>query len=302
MKYCYIFLTVLLLTGCVDYYADTYRVYYHSGEATSGQPPSDSKKYANGDSVTLLGRGTLEKNDYIFLGWQYDSHYNYTDVILSPGNHITMQYTDINLFPIWDDGLDGPFEFKIENNEAEITGYTGSVGYGAWSVVIPETLQGKPVTRISNGVFNNLSISEVVLQKNLKHIGIGSFSDNDIAIIVIPPSVKTIGVNAFSNNSLRRITFSAGTNLQEISPYAFAFNELTTVIIPDGITTIGVGAFHKNALSQITIGANVTIEDDTAFGVDGASFRAFYSIEKKAGLYIYAEDDNWRYFLDTNIK
>ncbi len=295
MKYVYIFLAVFVLTGCVEYQEDTYRVYYHSGEATSGQPPSDSQKYYHGDSVTLLGRGTLEKNDYNFLGWRYDSHYDYTNTILSPGNDITIQWTDINLFPIWDDSLDGPFEFKIENNEAVITGYTGS-GYGALSVVIPATLQGKPVTGIGNSVFSNLSISEVFLQKNVKHIGIGAFAYNNITGIVFPPSVETIGVNAFRNNSLKRVTFSAETNLQGIAPYAFAFNELTTITIPDDITTIGVGAFHENELSQITIGANVTIEDDTAFGVNGSSFRGFYDIEKKAGLYIYAGDDTWDYF------
>ncbi len=297
MKYCYIFLAVLLLTGCVEYYQDTYRVYYHSGEATSGQPPSDSEKYHSGDSVMLLGRGTLEKNDYNFLGWRYDSQYDYTNTILSPGNQITMQWMDINLYPIWDDGLDGPFEFKIENNEAKITGYTG-FRYGAGSVVIPETLQGKPVTSIGNSVFDNVSISEVVLQKNLKHIGIGTFAYNDITLVVIPSSVETIGINAFSNNSLKKITFSAETNLQSISSYAFAFNELMTITIPDSITTIGIGAFHENDLSQITIGAGVTIEDDTAFGTNGSSFRAVYDIEKKAGLYIYAGNDTWSYFSD----
>jgi hypothetical protein len=272
-------------------------VYYHSGDATSGLPPSDSQTYEANESALILDSGTLEKNDFAFLGWRYEYEYKYyydINNILSPGNYITVQWDDINLYPIWDDGLSGHFKFNIENNEALITAYTGE--YNPWDITIPETLQGKPVTAIGINVFSNLAISEINFSKNLKHIGIGAFASNNFTFVVIPSSIETIGANAFRKDNLKKITFGAETSLSEIAPYAFASNGLTDIVIPDAITVIGAGAFYENELNQITIGADAAIEDDTAFGVNGASFRALYNIEKKAGLYIYAGNNTWKYY------
>jgi hypothetical protein len=292
MKYIYILLTVFALTGCI-YEDTTYGVYYHNTGAASGEAPTDSKIYTTGEAITLLGSGTLENGDNAFLGWQYDWAYSYDNAILIPGNKITMQYEDINLFPVWDDGLNMPFIFKIENGEAVISGFTE---YNVSLVAIPATLQGKPVTTIDNSAFSNLSISKVALQKNLKHIGFGAFAFNDITFISLPSSVETIGVNAFAHNALNKVIFAAEIGLREIPSYAFADNELIDIIIPSGVTTIGEGAFDANELNQITIGAGVTIEDDTSLGVNGASFRALYDIEKKAGLYVYTGDGIWKQY------
>lgn len=291
MKYVSILLVLVILAGCViERRHDTYRVYYHSGNAVSGTPPSDSKEYTSGEAVTLLGRGTLENNDYTFLGWEY--YYN----TLYPGDYITMRYEDINLYPVWDDGLDGPFIFEIESNEAVITAYT-EYSYSGSTVIIPETLQGKSVTAIGNNAFSNVSVSGVTLPRNLKRIGIGAFSNNNITSLNIPSSVETIGVNAFRNNELRRIVFIPETALSEIAPYTFAYNSLTNITIPESISVIGTGAFHANELTEITIGTGVVIQDDTAMGVNGASFHTLYNTKEQAGgLYVYAGNDVWSYY------
>jgi len=280
MKNSFLLLAVFLFLGCP---AQTYRVYYHGGGSTEGNPPVDSNEYYTGGRAVVLGQGTLTKNDFVFLGWRdYDQ-------IFYEGDIIIVNYDDVNLYAVWDDdSADAPFSYKIVNGEAVITRYNEQNNF---SIIIPETLQNKPVTAIDDNVFSNLSISRINLPKNLKKIGVGSFSSNDISQLTIPDTLEYIGLGAFRNNKLKRITF--GTGISAIEPYTFSNNKLTDIIIPDNIVSIGIGAFDGNNINMIKIGAEVDIKNDASLGAYGATFRTYYNLEKRAGLYIYNSNDGW---------
>jgi len=281
MKYPFLLLAVFLFLGC-SYKETEYHVYYHSDSSTSGSPPKDSKNYTYGDSAIILGNGNLKKDDYTFLGWRHDNR------IYFAGDYITIQFDDVNLYAVWDDGLDTPFTFKVENGEVTITRYNER---NSRSVIIPDTLQSKPVTAIDDNVFSNSSISDIRLPKNLKYIGIGAFASNNIANLIISDTVERIGLGAFRNNSLRKITL--GTGASAIQPYTFDNNQLKDITIPANIVSIGTGAFHQNDIELIKIGAGVDIGNDTSLGTNGASFRAYYNSGKQAGTYIYTSNDVW---------
>jgi len=276
-------LSFLVLTGCIYEREETaYHVYYHSDGSTGGNPPADSKGYGHGEMVTILGKGSLVKDDYTFLGWRYNYYFYYA------GDNITVQWDDINLYPVWDDGSNTPFSYKIENGEAIITRYNEE---NASSIVIPDTLQSKPVTAIDDNVFSNSRISSISLPKHLKSIGVGAFASNSITHLIIPDTVESIGMGAFRNNTLTKVTF--GNSLRTIEPYAFGNNHLKDITIPENITSIGTGTFHENDIDMIKIGAGVEIRNDTSLGTYGMSFRAYYNQEKRAGLYLYVGDDTW---------
>jgi len=282
MKYPFLLLTVFLFLGC--FYEETkYHVYYHGDGSTEGSPPKDSKDYFSGDSATVLGNGNLKNGDYTFIGWRdnYKIYYK--------GDKITINYDDINLYAVWDDGINTPFTYKIESNgEVTITRYNEQY---IRSVTIPDTLQSRPVTRIDDNVFSNMSISDVNLPKKLKHIGIGAFTSNKITFLVIPDTVESIGLNAFRNNELKKITL--GTGISAIQPYTFGNNKLKDITIPANIITIGTGAFYENDIEMIKIGAGVDIQNDTSFGTYGGPFREYYNSGKQAGTYIYTGNDIW---------
>ena len=284
MKQLFLLLPVLVLWGCSPE-PTTYRVYYHGNGSTGGNPPTDSRDYTSGESAMVLGPGNLKNNDYTFLGWR-----NYYDRLYNAGDYITVNYDDINFYPVWDDGSDTPFSFKIENDEVIITRYNEDFRYKS-SVTIPNTLQGKPVTSIDDSVFSNSSLYSVNLSKQLRHIGVGAFASNQITQILIPDSVEAIGRGAFRNNDLRKVTL--GDGLAAIEPYVFMHNSLTDIIIPENITSVGEGAFHENDIDQIKIGAGVDIKNDSALGTYGASFKAYYDQGKQAGLYLYVGADTW---------
>jgi hypothetical protein len=281
MRYPFFLLAVFLLLSCSPEEAK-FHIYYHGDGSTAGSPPKDSREYSSGETVTILGKGNLVKGDYTFLGWRYYDQFYYE------GDNITIRYDDVNLYAAWDDGLNTPFTYKVENGEVTITRYNERY---PTSVTIPDTLQSKPVTAIDDSVFSNLSITSINLPKNLKKIGVGAFASNSITHLIIPDTVKSIGLNAFRNNDLRKITF--GTGISAIEPYTFGNNQLTDVTIPENIVSVGVGAFHENAIEMIKIGAGVDIKSDTSLGTNGASFRTYYNSGKQAGLYLYIGDDVW---------
>jgi len=282
MKYPYliIILAVFLFLGCP--LEEKYHVYYYGNGFTNGSPPVDSNEYYYGDSAIILGKGNLEKKDCEFLGWLY------YDTLYFEGERIFIGYGDVYLYAAWDDGSDTPFSFKVENGEVTITRYNES---RSSFITIPDNLQNKPVTAIDESVFSNLSISGINLPKNLKNIGIGSFASNNITQLIIPDKVIYIGLGAFRNNKLKKITF--GASLTSIEPHTFSKNQLTDIIIPENIVTVGAGAFDENKIDMIKIGAGVDIKNDNSFGAYGMSFREFYNLEKKAGIYIYTGNEVW---------
>lgn len=89
------------------------------------------------------------------------------------------------------------YEYTVSDiGEATITRY---VGFGG-DIVIPDTLDGYPVTAIGYSVFsNNKSLTSVVIPDGVRTIGSYAFYDcTSLTNVVIPSSVTSIGGGAFS--------------------------------------------------------------------------------------------------------
>jgi hypothetical protein len=140
-----------------------------------------------------------------------------------------------------------------------ITGKTnGSIGSGFTSVVIPE---GVKVIREEAFIFGGImsgSITSVALPNTLTTIGANAFGNNKLASIVIPDSVTTIGAGAFRNNKLTSVTLPAG--LKRIPDQMFAYNDFTSFTVPEGITEIGGKAFNGcGKLTSITLPSTIQV-------------------------------------------
>lgn len=70
---------------------------------------------------------------------------------------------------------------------------------------------GDYVTRITNGMFRNLGISDIAIPNSVKSIGITAFAHCEkLTSIAIPSSVESISINAFVNcTSLSAVEFQA---------------------------------------------------------------------------------------------
>lgn len=77
---------------------DTYTVTYHGNGSTSGTEPTDSGTYTTGQSATVLGQGSLTRDNYTFIGWATSStaaaaQYQGNDTLAISGN--------VDLYAVW---------------------------------------------------------------------------------------------------------------------------------------------------------------------------------------------------------
>ncbi|MCL2319754.1 MAG: leucine-rich repeat domain-containing protein [Treponema sp.] len=129
------------------------------------------------------------------------------------------------------------FEYKKENKGLTITGYKGSDK----KVVIPETINGVPVTRIGYQAFAYNQLTNVSIPNSVKEIDTGAFYQNQLASVTLPDSLTAIG------------------------DIAFGFNKITEIVVPDSVKTIGTDVFYENPLTGVTLPANAGIEPNSFY-------------------------------------
>ena len=135
-------------------------------------------------------------------------------------------------------------------------------------LVIPDTIEGKPVINIGGAAFwGCASLTSITIPDSVTSIGGAAFSySKSLTSITIPDSVNTIGERAFSDcRSLTSITIP--DSVTSIGRKAFSYcTKLTSITIPDSVTSIGSGDFYGcTSLTSITIPNSVTSIEFNAF-------------------------------------
>lgn len=108
-----------------------------------------------------------------------------------------------------------PFTYEIQNEEAVITGYSGTHSV----LIIPDTIDGYTVTAISDSVFaGKTSLTSVSLPKNLKKLGWFAFSGcTSLKSANLPQSLSDIGYDAFANCSKLTIYCEKGSYAEKFA-------------------------------------------------------------------------------------
>lgn len=180
--------------------------------------------------------------------------------------------------------------------------YSVSMGNSTDTVIsIPERYEGKPVTTIADGAFENCGLTEVIISNGITAIGERAFNNcGKLASVTIPESVKSIGTEAFRNcRKLEKVNYLGAidqwaelifgenslynakdlyingelvtevklTAATKVSDYAFHnFVNITSVKIPESVTEIGGFAFAAcDGLENINIPNSVKAIGDMAF-------------------------------------
>lgn len=196
----------------------------------------------------------------------------------------------------------GNFTYTISNGEVTINSYSNYDENASREVIVPDTIQGFPVTKIGKYAFGNedsISPTSIVIPDSVQSIGDYAFYYSyALTSISFGSGLKTIGYGALSSCgrlekvyikdlvSWCNITFSEeipdynlyinGNLASEISipdgvtsinDYAFAScNSIREVIIPEGVRTIGYYAFAGcSSLNKVIIPKSVRAIDFCAF-------------------------------------
>ncbi len=158
------------------------------------------------------------------------------------------------------DGL----EYQISNNTITITKYRSSEK----DLVIPQKIEGLPVTKIGTGAFSeNESLESIKLPNGLLHIGNAAFSGcSSLTFIELPDSVISISWYAFYNcTSLEHIKIP--NKVKTIDEFTFCqCSSLESIYIPNSVSSIKASAFKGCiSLDSIVLSDNLTTIGNSAF-------------------------------------
>ncbi len=168
--------------------------------------------------------------------------------------------------------VSGDYEYeKLTDTTVSVTAYTGS----GKMVTIPQTLDGKQVTKIGDMAFARTSVEEVTIPSGVTAIGTYAFQfcENLKKVTMPERGMLSIGNQAFTQcKSLEEVTLPS--DLETIGEYAFENCEsLAELVIPATVTDIGKYAFvYCKQLRSVTIPAAVTtIKEHTFMGCTSLS-------------------------------
>ena len=169
------------------------------------------------------------------------------------------------------------FEWESYDSDGPVVIITGYVGTSS-DVIIPEAINGIPVTVI----------------------GWRSFEWKQLTSVSIPDSVVMINRDAFAGNQLTNINIPE--RVTEILACTFGDNRLTSITIPPSIRRIQSNAFIGNQITSITIGAGVSfmpegyiLESILGGSYEGSFDQAYIDGGRLAGIYTRsnAESTTW---------
>lgn len=179
------------------------------------------------------------------------------------------------------------FVFEEIENGLIVVGYTGN----DTSVVIPESINGKPVIEIARDAFyNNIIVESIRFPESIIRIQHYSFA-NCFALesVNIPEKITIIESNVFED-CINLKSIQLPNNLKEI--YSDAFSgcmKLEKVVFPDSLEKIGSSAFENClSLDEIFIPKNVAQIHTGAF-------------KKTPLVNIFVDEENSNYYSSDGI-
>ena len=195
------------------------------------------------------------------------------------------------------------FTYQITDSDVSITGWTGDKKTVA-SLVIPDTVDGKAVTRLESHSFEDFtSLTEITIPNTVTSFGWQVFSNTAVSSIDLPPEMEHLGTLIFSGcTNLKELTIPAGTSkscIDSANYYGMGLlnslmdssietviledgigyvpdrllqncDSVKRIVIPDSVTTIGTAAFQWcDSMTAIDIPDSVTTIEYQAFYGNG---------------------------------
>ena len=151
------------------------------------------------------------------------------------------------------------FEYSSEEENSATVGLASYKGNQKIAVV-PETLDGRPVTKVDKWAINSNSINDMSNLRGIRFAdSITEFEENacqahkQLEIVVLGKGTKTLGEGAFFEcDALKEVVLNDGLETIKTSSFAWCYN-LKSITIPESVKTIEPFAFDNTAANYLTI-------------------------------------------------
>ena len=157
---------------------------------------------------------------------------------------------------------------RNQNNDGVIVTYWTS---SATNIIIPDTLDGLPVTGFINNLFTGRNITGVSLPDTIRQIPNAAFRGcTSLTMVKLSATLEAISNEAFYGCT-RLGTIEIPASVTSIGNDAFGnCSGLTRVVIPESVRTIGNSAFSDcDKLTNVVIPATTTIGNYAFWDCDG---------------------------------
>jgi uncharacterized repeat protein (TIGR02543 family) len=149
----------------------TYAVTYSGNGSTSGSPSVDNNTYQAGQTVTVLGSGTLVKTPgWHFAGWSPSATGAYPSPTYAVGQTFTMGTSNVTLYAQWSCIYESPGETELDGCDIQI-----STGNPSWCPGIT-TSDSNCWLCINSG--NNYDLSVLRYDNSTSRVDITDWSAN----------------------------------------------------------------------------------------------------------------------------
>ena len=205
----------LRLTDC--YTAITYNPNGGTGEITTIICDTTTHLRPN----TSIGTDIFSRDGYTLIGWNTCA--DGTGDRVGLGSRVSMPTNGLTLYAQWAKWSgEGDFDWAYHENGIAVTGYHGNDA----TVIIPAAIDGREVTVIAAGAFQNRAMTEVILPATLKAVEDGAFQNCTLETLTLFDNIESIGDGAFNGcEQLRTLHINAvekpfGANSRRESCYA----------------------------------------------------------------------------------
>lgn len=143
---------------------------------------------------TALGTDLFAREGYTLTGWNTRSDGSGTAVGL--GSRVSVPDGAVTLYAQWAQSSDETdFAWEQAEDGITITDYHGSDA----TVVIPEQLDGRPVTAVAAGAFDGCTAEAVIFPSTMMDIAPGAFRNCALRTVTLFDSVRTVSDSSFEN-------------------------------------------------------------------------------------------------------
>ena len=169
----------------------------NGGQSVRGGALRESRTYdltGHARPNTALGSDLFSREGYTLTGWNTSSDGSGEAVGL--GSRVSAPDSAVTLYAQWArwSGA-GDFTWRQTPDGTAITGYGGSDGV----VVIPEVLDGRPVTSVEAGAFQGCGAAAVVLPPTMLDVAPGAFQNCALRTLTLFDSIRSVGDGSFQN-------------------------------------------------------------------------------------------------------